>query len=73
MTPAILAAGTDRRPSLGLAAAVAVEAASVTGAGTIMVEVGEDAQRRGGPDSGPPPAGTSAISPCPSPARTSPA
>jgi Transglycosylase SLT domain/D-alanyl-D-alanine carboxypeptidase/Putative Flp pilus-assembly TadE/G-like len=47
MTPAILAAGTDRRPSLGLAAGVAVEAASVTGAGTIMVEVGEDAQRRG--------------------------
>jgi Transglycosylase SLT domain/D-alanyl-D-alanine carboxypeptidase len=47
MTPAILAAGTDRRPSLGLAAAVAVEAASVTGAGTIMVEVGEGAQRRG--------------------------
>jgi Transglycosylase SLT domain/D-alanyl-D-alanine carboxypeptidase len=47
VTPAILAAGTDRRPSLGLAAAVAVEAASVTGAGTIMVEVGEGAQRRG--------------------------
>jgi hypothetical protein len=47
MTPAILAAGTDRRPSLGLAAAVAVEAACVTGAGTIMVEVGEGAQRRG--------------------------
>jgi nitroreductase len=47
MTPAILAAGTGRRPSLGLAAAVAVEAASVTGAGTIMAEVGEGAQRRG--------------------------
>src|ERR671911_289453 len=47
MTPAILVAGTDRRPSLGLAAAVAVEAASVTGGGTILVEGGEGAQRLG--------------------------
>ena len=47
MTPAILASGTERRASLGLAAAVAVEAAVLTGAGTLLVEVGEGAQRRG--------------------------
>ena len=33
-------------PSLGLAAAVAVEAAALTGAGTLLVEVGEAARRR---------------------------
>jgi Transglycosylase SLT domain/D-alanyl-D-alanine carboxypeptidase len=47
MTPTILATGSDRRPSLGLAAAVAVEAAALTGAGTLLVEVGERAQGRG--------------------------
>ncbi|MDX6606478.1 MAG: hypothetical protein QOD14_1018 [Solirubrobacterales bacterium] len=47
MTPAILATGTDRGPSLGLAAAVAVEAASLTGAGTLLIEVGDGARRRG--------------------------
>ena len=46
MTPAILASGTDRRASLGLAAAVAVEGAALTGAGTLLVELGEGAQRR---------------------------
>jgi hypothetical protein len=46
MTPAILVSGTDRRASLGLAAAVAVEAAALTGAGTLMVEAGQGAQRR---------------------------
>jgi nitroreductase len=43
---AILATGTDRGPSRGLAAAVAVEAAALTGAGTLLVEVGEGARRR---------------------------
>jgi hypothetical protein len=47
MTPAILASGTERRASLGMAAAVAVEGAALTGAGTMLVELGEDAQRRG--------------------------
>jgi transglycosylase-like protein with SLT domain/D-alanyl-D-alanine carboxypeptidase-like protein/putative Flp pilus-assembly TadE/G-like protein len=47
MTPAILATGTDRGPSLGLAAAVAVEAAVLTGAGTVLIEVGDPARRRG--------------------------
>jgi hypothetical protein len=46
VTPAILAGGTDRRASLGLAAAVAVEGAALTGAGTLLVELGESAQRR---------------------------
>ena len=46
MTPAILLTGTDRGASLGLAAAVAVEAAVLTGAGTLLVEVGESARRR---------------------------
>ena len=46
MTPVILASGTDRRASLGLAAAVAVEGAALTGAGTLLVELGEGAQRR---------------------------
>ena len=47
VTEAILATGRNRRPSLGLAAAVAVEAATLTGAGTLLLEVGEGAQRRG--------------------------
>jgi hypothetical protein len=47
MTPAILATGSDRRSSLGLAAAVAVEAAVLTRAGTLLIELGEGAQRRG--------------------------
>jgi hypothetical protein len=47
VTPAVLATGTDRRLSLGLAAAVAVEAAALTGAGTLLIELGERAQRRG--------------------------
>ena len=46
LIPVILAAGTVRGPSLGLAAAVAVEAAVVTGAGTLLVEVGDAARRR---------------------------
>jgi Transglycosylase SLT domain/D-alanyl-D-alanine carboxypeptidase len=46
MTPAILVSGTDRRLSLGLAAAVAVEGVALTGAGTLLVELGEAAQRR---------------------------
>ena len=45
MTPAILVTGADRVASQGLAAAVAVEAAALTGAGTLLVEVG--ARRRG--------------------------
>jgi hypothetical protein len=47
LIPAILATGTDRGPCQGLAAAVAVEAAALTGAGILMVEVGEGARRRG--------------------------
>ena len=47
MTPTILASGSDRRLSLGMAAVVATEAAALTGAGTLMVEVGEGARRRG--------------------------
>jgi Transglycosylase SLT domain/D-alanyl-D-alanine carboxypeptidase len=47
VTATILATGTDRRLSLGLAAAVAVEAAALTGAGTLLVEVCEGAKRRG--------------------------
>jgi Transglycosylase SLT domain/D-alanyl-D-alanine carboxypeptidase len=45
--PVILASGTERGPSLGLAGAVAVEAAVLTGAGTLLVEVGDAARRRG--------------------------
>jgi hypothetical protein len=45
--PAILATGATRGPSQGLAAAVAVEAAVLTGAGTLLVDVGEGARRRG--------------------------
>ena len=47
MIPAILVTGTDRGPSLGLAAAIAVEAAVMTGAGTLLVEIGAGARRRG--------------------------
>ena len=47
MIRAILATGSDGRLSLGLAAGVAVEAAVLTGAATLLVEVGERAQRRG--------------------------
>jgi hypothetical protein len=47
VTPAILVTGADRGPSLGLAGAVAVEAAVLTGAGTLLIEVGEAARRRG--------------------------
>ncbi len=45
MTAAILVGGADRGASRSLAAAVAVEAAVLTGAGTLLAEVG--AQRRG--------------------------
>jgi Transglycosylase SLT domain/D-alanyl-D-alanine carboxypeptidase len=47
MTPTILASGSDRRLSLAMAAVVAAEAAALTGAGTLLVEVGEGARRRG--------------------------
>jgi hypothetical protein len=47
LIPAILATGLDRGSSQGLAAAVAVEAAVATGAGTLLVEVGDRARRRG--------------------------
>jgi hypothetical protein len=47
LTTAILSSGTARGPSQGLAAAVAVEAAVLTGASTLLVEVGEGARRRG--------------------------
>jgi len=43
----IVATGSGRRGSLALAAAVAVEAAAATGARTLLVEVGEDARRKG--------------------------
>jgi Transglycosylase SLT domain/D-alanyl-D-alanine carboxypeptidase len=46
MTAGILVTGSERRPSLGLAAVVAVEAATVTRAATLLVEVGDGAQRR---------------------------
>jgi Transglycosylase SLT domain/D-alanyl-D-alanine carboxypeptidase/Putative Flp pilus-assembly TadE/G-like len=46
VTPAIICSGTDRRASLGLAAAVAAEGAALTGAGTLLLELGEDVQRR---------------------------
>jgi Transglycosylase SLT domain/D-alanyl-D-alanine carboxypeptidase len=47
VTATILATGTNRGASQGLAAAVAVEAAVMTGAGTLLVEVGDGARRRG--------------------------
>src|SRR3954465_14342761 len=46
MPPSILVGGRARRASLGLAAAVAAEGAALTGAGTLLVELGEAAQRR---------------------------
>src|SRR3954465_4136172 len=46
MPPSILVGGRARRASLGLAAAVAVEGAALTGAGTLLLELGEAAQRR---------------------------
>jgi hypothetical protein len=46
MTVAIIAAGTDRRASLGMAAALAVAGAELTGAGTLLVELGEGGRRR---------------------------
>jgi Transglycosylase SLT domain/D-alanyl-D-alanine carboxypeptidase/Putative Flp pilus-assembly TadE/G-like len=46
MRPVILATGSDRRLGLGLAAALAVESAHLTGAGTLLVEIGESSQRR---------------------------
>src|SRR6185369_12887004 len=47
VTSVILATGSERRSSLGLAAAVAVEAARLTETGVLLIEVGEAAQRRG--------------------------
>jgi hypothetical protein len=47
MTATLIASGTDRRASLGMAAAIAVEGARLTGAGTLLVELGEGSQRRG--------------------------
>src|SRR5262249_52368736 len=49
ITAVILATGSDRRLSLGLAAAVAVEAAAMTDAATLLAEVGASAQRRRAP------------------------
>jgi D-alanyl-D-alanine carboxypeptidase/Putative Flp pilus-assembly TadE/G-like len=46
MRPTILATGSERRLGLGLAAALAVESAHLTGAGTLLVEIGQRAQRR---------------------------
>jgi hypothetical protein len=47
VTAAVLATGAHAGPGRALAAAVAVEAAAITGAGTLFVEVGEGARRRG--------------------------
>jgi hypothetical protein len=47
VTTLILATGSERRTSLGLAAAVAVEAARLTETGVLLIEAGEAAQRRG--------------------------
>jgi hypothetical protein len=47
MTTTLIASGTDRRASLGMAAAMAVEGARLTGAGTLLVELGEGCQGRG--------------------------
>ena len=46
MTATILVSGTRRRTALALAAAIGTEAAAVTGAPTLLVELGEGAQRR---------------------------
>ena len=47
MTTTLIASGTDRRASLGMAASIAVEGARLTGAGTLLVELGEGSHRRG--------------------------
>jgi hypothetical protein len=47
VTAVLLVSGTDRRASLGMAAAVAVEGARLTGAATLLVELGEGSHRRG--------------------------
>jgi hypothetical protein len=47
VSAAILATGSDRPASLALAAAVAAEAAPLTGGATLLVEAGEAAQKRG--------------------------
>ncbi len=46
MTAAILVSGSDRRPGLALAAAVAAEAGGLTGGATLFLEVGERVQQR---------------------------
>jgi hypothetical protein len=46
MTPTILATGSDRRLSLALGAALAVEAGQLTGGSALLIEAGEAAQRR---------------------------
>lgn len=43
----VLITGSQRRQSLGLAGAVAVEVASATGARTLLVETGPESRRRG--------------------------
>ncbi len=47
MTATILVTGARRRASLGLAAALGAEAAALTSAPTLLLELGEGAQRRG--------------------------
>src|SRR5262249_58608348 len=49
LTPAILVSGTERGFGLGLAAAVAVEAAVLTGAATLFVVAGGGGRRRAAP------------------------
>jgi hypothetical protein len=46
MASVILAGGTDSRAAPGMAATLAVEGAAATGAGTLLMEVGEAAPRR---------------------------
>jgi hypothetical protein len=47
MSTVIVVSGQERRPSLGLAAAIAVEGAAMTGGSTLLADVGSAAQRRG--------------------------
>jgi hypothetical protein len=47
VTATLLVSGSDRRAALGLAAALAVEGAVLTSAGTLLVELGEGSGRRG--------------------------
>jgi hypothetical protein len=47
MTATLVVSGSDPRAALGLAAAIAVEGAALTSAGTLLVEVGEGRGRRG--------------------------